>query len=130
MSPGSGDRRLRLAEARGTELGEAQRDLRRPGRLGTERALTLAAEALDDLGFEPERATPALLLLRNCPFHPLAAQAPDLVCSINQRFLDGYLHGLGAADTTAAILQPEPDSCCVRLRDADNAPNSNPTPNS
>jgi hypothetical protein len=66
-------------------------------------------------GFEPERATSALLLLRNCPFHPLAAKAPDLVCGINHRFVGGYLDGLGAADAAAAVLQPEADTCCVRL---------------
>ncbi len=119
---------LRLAATRGTDLGEAQRERRRPGRLGAERALTLAADALDALGFEPERATPALLLLRNCPFHPLAAQAPDLVCAINHSFLDGYLRGLGASETTAAVLQPEEDSCCVRLHAADSTPNPEPEP--
>jgi predicted ArsR family transcriptional regulator len=60
-----------------------------------------------------------LLLLRNCPFHPLAAKAPDLVCGINHRFLGGYLQGLGAADAATAVLQPEAGSCCVRLCAAD-----------
>ncbi len=104
-----------VADRRGTALGSADRDRHRPGRLGTERTLTLAAETLEALGFEPERAAPALLLLRNCPFHPLAAKAPDLVCGINHRFLGGYLRGLGAADAATAVLQPESGSCCVRL---------------
>jgi predicted ArsR family transcriptional regulator len=107
------------ADRRGNALGNADRDRHRPGRLGTERTLTLAAETLEDLGFEPERAAPALLLLRNCPFHPLAAKAPDLVCGINHRFLGGYLQGLGAADAATAVLQPEAGSCCVRLCAAD-----------
>lgn len=113
------DTALKVAEARGTNLGTTDRDRRRPGRLGTERALTVAAETLEQLGFEPDRAAPSLLLLRNCPFHPLAAKAPELICSINHRFLDGYLRGLGAADATSAVLQPESDSCCVRLCAAD-----------
>lgn len=108
------DAAFQVAEERGTRLGAADRDRRRPGRLGTERALTLAAETLEQLGFEPERAAPALLLLRNCPYSPLAAKASDLICGINHRFLAGYLHGLGTADT-AAVLEKEPDSCCVRL---------------
>lgn len=103
------------AGQRGTALGTADRARHRPGRLGTERALTLAAETLEDLGFEPERATPALLLLRNCPFHPVAEKAPDLVCGINHRFLTGYLRGLGATDAAAAVLEPESGSCCVKL---------------
>lgn len=113
------DSALETADQRGNVLGLAERDRRRPGRLGAERALTLAAQTLERLGFEPERSSPALLLLRNCPFHPLAARAPDLVCAINHRFLGGYLQGLGAAESTEAVLQPETDSCCVRLCAAD-----------
>ena len=109
------DAALDVAHRRGTALGESERARHRPGRLGTERALTLATETLEQLGFEPERAAPALLLLRNCPFHPLAAKAPDLVCSINHRFLRGYLRGLGATGSAAAVLHPDESMCCVRL---------------
>jgi predicted ArsR family transcriptional regulator len=55
------------------------------------------------------------LRLRNCPFHPLAAQAPDLVCGINQAFLAGFLDGMGAA-TVEAVLAPVVGECCVVLR--------------
>ncbi|MFF3505611.1 helix-turn-helix transcriptional regulator [Streptomyces sp. NPDC003247] len=87
----------------------------RPGRLGAERGLSVAAETLEKFGFEPERAAPTLLRLRNCPFHPMAAKAPELVCAVNQAFLAGYLHGLGS-DKTTAVLAPQPGSCCVELR--------------
>ncbi|MFF4177943.1 helix-turn-helix transcriptional regulator [Streptomyces sp. NPDC001750] len=106
---------LRVAHQRGQALGEAEREQVRPGRLGAERGLSIAAETLADFGFEPERAAPTLLRLRNCPFHPLAAKAPDLVCAVNQAFLAGYLHGLGS-DRTTAVLAPRPGSCCVELR--------------
>ncbi|MFI9627295.1 helix-turn-helix transcriptional regulator [Streptomyces sp. NPDC052042] len=106
---------LRVAHQRGQALGEAERERVRPGRLGAERGLSVAAETLEDFGFEPERATPTLLRLRNCPFHPLAAKAPDLICAVNQAFLAGYLHGLGS-DRTTAVLAPRPGSCCVELR--------------
>ena len=109
------------ADRRGTALGEAERTRLRPGRLGTERALTLATETLEQFGFEPERAAPALLLLRNCPFHPLAAKAPDLVCGINHRFLGGYLRGLGATASATAVLKPHEAMCCVRLCAAEGA---------
>ncbi|GAB2809474.1 helix-turn-helix domain-containing protein [Actinoallomurus bryophytorum] len=105
---------LRVATDRGRALGEAERDRTRPGRLGTERALTRAGEILGRHGFEPTRATPALLRLRNCPFHPLAAKAPDLVCAINHAFLAGLLTGLDA-DTVHATLAPRPGACCVEL---------------
>ena len=75
----------------------------------------MAAEALEAFGFEPERTAPTLLRLRNCPFHPMAAKAPELVCAVNQAFLAGYLHGLGS-DKTTAVLAPRPGACCVELR--------------
>lgn len=120
--PGPGtarDAAMAAAAERGTALGAAERASRRPGRLGLERSLTLAADALGALGFEPERSDPAQVILRNCPFHPLAAKAPDLVCAINQRFLGGFLDGMGAAGSTRAVLQPDPEACCVRLRAAE-----------
>lgn len=109
------DAALRVACARGEALGGAERERVRPGRLGAERGLGVAAETLEEFGFEPERTTPTLLRLRNCPFHPLAAEAPELVCAVNQAFLAGYLHGLGS-DRTTAVLAPRPGACCVELR--------------
>jgi predicted ArsR family transcriptional regulator len=115
--PAASQAALRVAGDRGRELGQAEREATRPGRLGAERALTLASGFLDRSGFEPMRAGPALLRLRNCPFQPLAAQAPALVCGINQAFLAGFLAGLGAA-SARAVLNPTPGSCCVELRAA------------
>lgn len=109
------------ADLRGELFGAEERARRRPGRLGTERALSLAAESLEEFGFEPERDAPDALVLRNCPFHPLAAASPDLICGINQRFLSGYLRGLGADGCAGAVLQPSPDACCVRLLGPDAA---------
>ncbi|MFF3911774.1 helix-turn-helix transcriptional regulator [Streptomyces sp. NPDC001848] len=109
------DAALRVAYGRGEALGGAERARVRPGRLGAERGLSLAADTLEEFGYEPERAAPALLRLRNCPFHPLAAKAPQLVCAVNQAFLAGCLHGLGS-DKTTAVLAPRPDACCVELR--------------
>jgi predicted ArsR family transcriptional regulator len=105
---------LRIAADRGRQLGQSERDQTRPGRLGAERALTRAGEVLERYGFEPARDAPSLLRLRNCPFHPLAAKAPDLVCAINHAFLSGLLTGLNAR-TVHATLAPCPGACCVEL---------------
>jgi len=105
---------LRVAADRGRRLGESARDQTRPGRLGAERALTCAAEGLERYGFEPSRDAPALLRLRNCPFHPLAAKAPGLVCAINHAYLTGLLTGLDAG-TVHATLAPRAGACCVEL---------------
>ncbi|MER6142473.1 helix-turn-helix domain-containing protein [Streptomyces sparsogenes] len=105
---------LRTAEQRGRRMGEAARDEARPGRLGPERGLTVCEHLLDECGYEPVRETPTRLRLRNCPFHPLAAKAPDLVCGMNHAFLSGYLNGLEVSGVQA-VLAPEPGECCVRL---------------
>ncbi|PXX62371.1 putative ArsR family transcriptional regulator [Nocardia tenerifensis] len=111
------DTAARVATDRGTALGEATRDHLRPGRLGAERALTLLSSVLGEQGFEPTRTAPGCVRLRNCPFHPLAAQAPDLVCALNHAYLSGLLTGLQAT-TVSAVLAPHPGECCVELRRA------------
>ncbi|MFG2793818.1 helix-turn-helix transcriptional regulator [Streptomyces sp. NPDC048419] len=105
---------VRTAQQRGRQLGEAVRQETRPGRLGPERGLTACEQLLDQYGYEPVRETSTQLRLRNCPFHPLAAKAPDLVCGMNRAFLSGYLDGLGV-NGIQAVLAPEPGECCVRL---------------
>ncbi|MGV9245561.1 helix-turn-helix transcriptional regulator [Streptomyces sp. NPDC003710] len=109
---------LRTAEQRGRRMGETARDETRPGRLGPERGLTACERLLDQCGYEPVRETPTRLRLRNCPFHPLAAKAPDLVCGMNQAFLSGFLNGL-QVNGVQAVLAPEPGECCVRLGPGD-----------
>ncbi|MYS88820.1 transcriptional regulator [Streptomyces sp. SID5464] len=105
---------VRTAGQRGRQMGEAERDRTRPGRLGAERGLTACESMLDEHGYEPVRETPTHLRLRNCPFHPLAAKAPDLVCGMNHAFLTGYLDGLRIGGVQA-VLAPRPGECCVRL---------------
>jgi predicted ArsR family transcriptional regulator len=115
----SGDRRaaeatIDAAASRGRQLGEQERERGRPGRLGPERGLTLCQRMLDAYGYEPVREKPTQVRLRNCPFHPLAAKATELVCGLNQAFLAGYLDGLEATGVRA-VLAPRPGQCCVVL---------------
>jgi predicted ArsR family transcriptional regulator len=105
---------VRIARERGVALGGEAREETRPGRLGSERGLTVCAQMLDNHGFEPVRETSDEVRLRNCPFHPLAAKAPGLVCAMNQAFIAGYLEGL-QANRVEAVLEPVPGECCVRL---------------
>nr|WP_262698136.1 transcriptional regulator [Streptomyces sp. NEAU-383] len=109
---------VRAAERRGRRMGEAARDETRPGRLGPERGLTVCERLLDEYGYEPVREAPTELRLRNCPFHPLTAKAPDLVCGMNHAFLAGYVNGL-EVNGVRAVLAPEPGKCCVRLGPSD-----------
>jgi predicted ArsR family transcriptional regulator len=109
------DAALRVARARGADVGADEREHARPGRLGAERALTLASAALQRNGFEPDRTAPTCVRLRTCPFHPLAARAPEMVCGINHAFVAGLVDGL-AASSVDAVLDPRAGECCVELR--------------
>ena len=120
-SAGSGDTQdaqqaaLRAARDRGHQIGADERERARPGRLGAERALTLTESVLHRHGFEPDRTSATCVRLGACPFHPLAARAPDMVCGINHAFLAGILDGLDAR-TVEAVLDPGAGECCVEMR--------------
>ncbi len=105
---------MRVARERGHALGERVRRERRLRPLDAERALTVARDVLEQ-GFEPYSEDPGVLALRNCPFHALAQQSPELMCHINQAFIDGLLRGLGNK-TVEAMRACKPGDCCVSLR--------------
>lgn len=105
-----------IAAERGREIGTAEREGERPGRLGTERALTMTCRLLSRHGFEPLRDTSTTVRLRDCPFHPLAAKARDLVCGINRAFLEGMIDGLEARTVEAVLAPGGAGPCCVELR--------------
>jgi predicted ArsR family transcriptional regulator len=108
------DAAVRTARERGVTLGAATREETRPGRLGSERGLAACVEMLEDHGFDPVHEASLEVRLRNCPFHPLAAKAPELVCAVNHAFIAGYLEGLNVRNVDA-FLVPVPGECCVRL---------------
>jgi predicted ArsR family transcriptional regulator len=72
-------------------------------------------DALSVRGYEPFEDEPGVIRLRNCPFHRLAEQHRDVVCRMNQSYLEGLLDGLERTDVTAS-LEPEPGRCCVAIR--------------
>lgn len=109
------DAARRVAGETGRELGaEVRRELGLR-RVGPERALSTAADALRRYGFEPYRSAPGEVSLRNCPFHALAKQSPALVCGMNRDLIEGLVQGLGNT-TVQAVLQPHDEDCCVKLR--------------
>jgi predicted ArsR family transcriptional regulator len=110
---------LRVAATRGEEVGRAERgQVTVRGRLGAERALTLTQAVLAKHGFEPARQSATCVRLRNCPFHPMAEKAPELVCGVNHQFVSGLLAGLRAT-SIEATLAPRTGECCVELNPAE-----------
>jgi predicted ArsR family transcriptional regulator len=99
-------------EARGGLEAVAARTGRRLGE-GLRGAALLDALAMR--GYEPFEDEPGVIRLANCPFHRLAADHRDLVCGMNQAYLEGLLDGMQREDLTA-YLEPEPGRCCVLIR--------------
>jgi predicted ArsR family transcriptional regulator len=106
---------LRVSRQRGHDMGSAEREARRPGLLGAERALTSLSDLLIGLGYEPSRPSPRSVQFRSCPFHPLAAESPEVTCGIHHAYISGLVEGLGAS-AVEAVLVPGSDACCVEVR--------------
>ncbi len=94
------------------------------GRLGRSIALEEPEDDGDDLhrtsaalarhGYEP-RPMDGGLCLANCPFDRLAREHTALVCGMNQALVAGLVDGLGCA-SLEAVLEPDPELCCVKAR--------------
>ncbi len=102
------------ARTAGRQLGDVIRD-----RMGSHRSTAAARaatlEVLREHGFEPDQRDDGTVLLRNCPFHLLAQRHTDLICGMNHGLIDAALGEIGG-DAFDAVLQPDADTCCVRLR--------------
>ncbi len=68
---------------------------------------------LTAVGYEPYAADEATRL-RNCPFHRIAEDHRQLVCTANLHLLRGITEQL--APDMVATLDPAPGQCCVRLQ--------------
>ena len=68
---------------------------------------------LAERGYEPYDDG-AVLRLRNCPFHLLAADQPVVACAMNLALLEGLLDGAGVTDRRAR-MDPRPGECCVAM---------------
>jgi predicted ArsR family transcriptional regulator len=78
------------------------------------RLLACVEAVLESLGFEPYRASPAEVRLRNCPFDPLSRVYTPLVCGVGQALLSGIVRGVGA-NLVLVSRDEQPDLCCGRL---------------
>jgi predicted ArsR family transcriptional regulator len=105
----------RVARDRGRLIGRRARTSRKLKRPGSERAIAVMRDVLAEHGYEPHEDEDGVIALRNCPFHSLARQSPDLVCAMNRSFLDGVLRGMGN-ETVDAVLACKPGDCCVTIR--------------
>jgi len=80
---------------------------------GPQVRLGAVVEALAAVGFEPRREGGSVVL-RNCPFHALAADHLQLVCGLNHALMTGLVDELHAPGVHAR-LDPAEGRCCVVL---------------
>lgn len=78
-------------------------------------AARLAMRALAEAGFEPRREESGDIVLGNCPFDSLRAEARTLVCGMNLALCRAMILEIGGA-AWLARLAPSPERCCVVIR--------------
>jgi predicted ArsR family transcriptional regulator len=98
----------RQAFQRGQQIGQSAR----PGSEDRVVGPAEACKALAEMGFEPRMGQE--MLLDNCPFHALAQRRRELICGLNQAFVEGLLSGLGAHALQARLV-PRAGACCVTV---------------
>ena len=103
----------RVAHDEGELLGQPTREASSDGAVGRP-SLESACRLLNDLGYVPAPRNGHAMLM-NCPFRRIAEVAPDVTCPMNHALIVGLLDGAGLAAGVAAIFEPRPDRCCVRL---------------
>ena len=103
-----------VAREEGRVLGAAA------GSAAADEPLTAVAQVLGSQGYQP-RIDPDVVVLSNCPFDALAQKHATLVCGLNHAFVQGVVEGMGCRQVTA-VLEPEPDQCCVKARTTPGSP--------
>jgi predicted ArsR family transcriptional regulator len=79
--------------------------------------LTDLRRILGERGYEPYD-NDGELRLRNCPYHRLAEDHRDLVCTANLDFIGGMAEHLGLGEAIRMRLDPKPGECCVSIAQA------------
>lgn len=105
----------RVARSLGERIGQEVRD-RCGSRPSRKRIREAALSMLGDRGFEPFMDEAGAVRLRNCPFHALATEQPELVCGMNVALIQGMLSGIGEETGSEAVLEPGQGVCCVALK--------------
>ncbi|MGH7744011.1 MAG: helix-turn-helix transcriptional regulator [Candidatus Dormibacteria bacterium] len=112
--------RARRAERAGNFMATAQRLAPPPATgLTIEESVSQVSGLFAELGFEPELAREGQELqirLHACPFRAVAAQHPEVVCSLHLGLLRGALVELGAPATVSSLAPfVEPHLCLARV---------------
>jgi predicted ArsR family transcriptional regulator len=101
---------MRSAHDDGVEAG------RRARPKDTRQSVDALMDLLRSLGYRPLPPTDqSTVRLRDCPFHAVSREVPELVCPANLMYLQGVTEGIGATDVVRAVLDEAGTGCCVSL---------------
>ena len=114
------DAARRIASERGEQLGKQARKVARIGSSRVKPALAMSKDILTACGFEPQDEKCGIAL-NNCPYKALVEEAREIVCPINQSFIEGMVRGLGNKAVEVVPVQ-RPRGCCVDLRSPTTTP--------
>lgn len=79
---------------------------------------SMSRQRQSERGYEPYPDGSGGLRLRTCPFYALSRRAPELICELNQRLVDGLVRGLGN-ESLEAVLDRQPNQCCIHVKPSD-----------
>lgn len=102
------------ARAFGESIGAAARK-QTSSHPSRERLMQVLVEELTGRGFEPFADDDGTLRLRNCPYHDMARENTDFVCSMNLALMQGVVNGLGVP-AVSPVSEPREGMCCVGFR--------------
>lgn len=105
---------ITAAERDGSPISEALREAARAAGRACAAERDGLRETLTELGFEPHGDPAGGIQLANCPFHNLAADYTELVCTLNLDLIAGLIERLDRPDLSAE-LDPAEGWCCVRI---------------
>lgn len=84
-------------------------------------ALAEVLDLLGSLGFSPAveeaegpgdaQGDPVELVLRTCPLLDAARESPDVVCTVHEGLVEGFLHARGSAAQVAVVPFAAPHGC-------------------
>lgn len=113
--PGAGD----LSEQAGRSWAQRLSGLQTEAAPGAAEALSMLADALAGVGFDPQVTSDRhqlSMLQRRCPFLEIAKEHRDVVCSIQLGLIRGVLERLGApVEVTRLIPFASPNGCLVQF---------------
>ncbi|WP_310964570.1 helix-turn-helix transcriptional regulator [Nocardioides terrisoli] len=78
-----------------------------------EDAVNQLTALLDDVGFAPRRSDGNQIRLEHCPFREVAADRPDVVCSVHLGLMQGALEKMRAPMRTGRLLPFVEPSLCI-----------------